>query len=84
MAMHRAAVADRLERYASTYRHRRIRDYTIRAYPNPLAERVKSDMPESRVKTEFLSRNAWLNLTAYREGHGYSMSLDFMREFVRG
>lgn len=82
MAMHRAAVADRLERYASTYRHRRIRDYTIRAYPNPLAERVKSDMPESRVRTEFLSRSAWLNLTAYRTGYGYVMSVDLMSEFV--
>lgn len=82
MTMHRSSVADRLERYASTYRHRRIPGYPIRAYPNPLAERVKADMPESRVKTEFLSRNAWLNLTAYREGYGYSKSLDFMREFA--
>lgn len=82
MAMHRAAVADRLERYASTYRHRQIPDYTIRAYPSPFAARTLADMPESRTKTQILERNAWLNLTEYRKGYGFNMSVDLMSEFV--
>jgi len=82
MIMHRTAVADHLERYASTYKHRRGGDI-IRAYLSPFAERLMADMAESPLRDRFLERNAWLNLTAYRAGHEFSMSDAFMREFTR-
>lgn len=74
-AAHHAAVADRLERYASTYTRRASREL-IRAYRCPPAD-------EGRYSARMLDQHAWLNLTAFREGYIAHISRSAMKENYR-
>lgn len=78
-ALHRAAVADRLERYASTYEHKGRDRYRCRAYFND----VKRHYPD--LPPELADRHAWVNLSAFRVGDGVitSISGTDMRENYR-